>query len=622
MKRRLLFSLLGAITACSLTMVLVLRGEDTPPPAPAAPVAEQPAAQPPAPTTTVESPAPPAVEPAPAPAATASTAAPAAPAAQPAAATSAAPAAEPAAPALRRLDAAEGHPAAAPAEPDRTTRRHGRHGRASMGGQGDGRVTFFHDTVVEKDEQEQAAVSIFGSTTVDGHASDAAVSVMGNTTVNGSVGDAAVSVMGTTTVNGTAGDAAVAVGGDVVVNGHVHDVVSVGGNVKLGPNAVVDGDLVVVGGVLEQDPSAAIHGHVQRVRLPAISWVFAWVRSALFKGRLLSFDPAASWAWVVAFIALGFYLLLALVFPRGLTKCVETLEQRPGYVVLTALVMTLGMPIIFLLLALTGFGVVVIPVLGAALLVARLLGRATMMAWIGRRFTGTLGANPSAQIALSVLIGGLVVMGFYLIPLVAFLVTMLIGWLGLGTVVYTLLLSMRRNGAKPAPSAPAAGAPGSVAPAVTAAVVGAPPVVIGVGAAVPVPPVVAAPPVSWAMLPRAGFWIRVAASLLDAILLSVAAAMVHLASLFLLLFAAYCIVLWALKGTTIGGIICGLKLVRLDDRPIDWTVAVVRGLAGFLSLAVLGLGFLWVAFDDEKQSWHDKIAGTTIVKMPKGVSLI
>jgi uncharacterized RDD family membrane protein YckC len=130
------------------------------------------------------------------------------------------------------------------------------------------------------------------------------------------------------------------------------------------------------------------------------------------------------------------------------------------------------------------------------------------------------------------------------------------------------------------------------------------------------------PPVSWATLPRAGFWIRVAASLLDAILISVAAAMIHLAWLFLLLFAAYCIVLWALKGTTIGGIICGLKLVRLDDRPVDWTVAIVRGLAGFLSLAVLGLGFMWVAFDDEKQSWHDKIAGTTIVKMPKGVSLI
>jgi uncharacterized RDD family membrane protein YckC len=80
--------------------------------------------------------------------------------------------------------------------------------------------------------------------------------------------------------------------------------------------------------------------------------------------------------------------------------------------------------------------------------------------------------------------------------------------------------------------------------------------------------------------------------------------------------------MWKFKGTTIGGIICGLKVVRLDDRELDWPTAVVRALACFLSMAVAGLGFLWVVFDSEKQSWHDKIAGTTVVRVPKGVSLI
>jgi uncharacterized RDD family membrane protein YckC len=41
-----------------------------------------------------------------------------------------------------------------------------------------------------------------------------------------------------------------------------------------------------------------------------------------------------------------------------------------------------------------------------------------------------------------------------------------------------------------------------------------------------------------------------------------------------------------------------------------------------LSLFVAGLGFIWVAFDDECQSWHDKISGTTIVRVPRGISLI
>ena len=80
--------------------------------------------------------------------------------------------------------------------------------------------------------------------------------------------------------------------------------------------------------------------------------------------------------------------------------------------------------------------------------------------------------------------------------------------------------------------------------------------------------------------------------------------------------------MWRRRGTTIGGIVCGLKVVRIDNREIDWTTAIVRALGCFLSLAVVGLGFIWVAFDDEKQSWHDKIAGTTVVRVPKGMSLI
>ncbi len=105
-------------------------------------------------------------------------------------------------------------------------------------------------------------------------------------------------------------------------------------------------------------------------------------------------------------------------------------------------------------------------------------------------------------------------------------------------------------------------------------------------------------------------------------MVSIATSAVNGGDLFLLVMAAYCVVMWALKGTTVGGIICGLKVVRLDDRPLDWSVAFVRGLAAFLSLFVAGLGFIWVAFDSEAQSWHDKIAGTTIVRVPRGVSLI
>ena len=90
----------------------------------------------------------------------------------------------------------------------------------------------------------------------------------------------------------------------------------------------------------------------------------------------------------------------------------------------------------------------------------------------------------------------------------------------------------------------------------------------------------------------------------------------------LLLLASYGAVMWKLKGTTVGGVVFNLQVVRLDGRELDWATAIVRALSCFLSLFVLGLGFIWIAFDEHRQAWHDKIAGTVVVRVPKGVSLL
>jgi uncharacterized RDD family membrane protein YckC len=136
----------------------------------------------------------------------------------------------------------------------------------------------------------------------------------------------------------------------------------------------------------------------------------------------------------------------------------------------------------------------------------------------------------------------------------------------------------------------------------------------------PVPPVVQA--ISQAQeagLPKAGFWIRMVALLVDLVLIGI---VTRSGAVMLPALALYGAVLWKLKGSTVGGIIFGLKVVRHDGRPMDWATAVVRALACFFSLIFLGLGFFWIAFDAEKQGWHDKIAGTVVVRLQKGVSLI
>jgi uncharacterized RDD family membrane protein YckC len=492
------------------------------------------------------------------------------------------------------------------------------------------RVSVMHDSTLAAGEKAEAVVSIFGSSTSAGEVSDAVVSVIGSSTSSGNVGGAVVSVIGNTRVTGgTVGDTSVAVLGSNYINAHIKgEVVAVLGNVDLGPDAVVDGDLICIGGTVTRDAKATVRGDVQNIAIGGHHFNFdglhAWFKECFLYARPLAFGAHLGWAWLIAGMCLAFYALLALIAPEGVNKCVQTLEDRPGKSILAGFLTLLLTPVAYLLLVLTlalVIGVVLIPLFSLGLFFAAIFGKVVMLAWLGRRVTKPFGDGALAHPFFAVLIGGVIVMGLYTVPVLGFVVYKLLAILGLGVVVYTLLLAYRSSRPVPVKRGPASGA--TPAAGDTTAV---PPVL---GAMAPAPEVVASlpPVISASTLDRAGFWIRLGASLLDACMVGIAFGMLHkiwygFGGIFPFWFAVYCISMWATKGTTIGGIICGLKVVRLDDRPVDWGVAVVRGLTAFLSLAVAGLGFVWVAFDPEKQSWHDKVAGTTVVRVPKGTPLL
>ena len=86
---------------------------------------------------------------------------------------------------------------------------------------------------------------------------------------------------------------------------------------------------------------------------------------------------------------------------------------------------------------------------------------------------------------------------------------------------------------------------------------------------------------------------------------------------FFILLLGYHIGFWTWKATTVGGIICQLRVVRVDGAPLMFADALVRGLSSIFSLVVAGLGCLWILKDPDRQAWHDKIAGTYVVKVPK-----
>lgn len=606
---------LGAAVAIFFALTFSAFAQDekqtsTPPPPPA--VSEQP------PPATPASPAPAAVTP------------PAEPA-TPAPATAAAPE-EKKEPELRRLD-------------NSPTRKNSRSSSQRFEGiriKGNGNevVSVGHDSFLGKDQKADAVVSILGSSTSDGEVADAVVSILGDTRVTGPVGDSAVAVLGNTYVNSKIGGEAVAVLGDV----------------ELGPTAEVDGDVVSVGGVVKRDPGAIIHGNVQNVAFAGgvahLDSLHAWFRECLLLGRPLGFAAHLGFAWMFAIAFLVLYLLVALVFGSGVNKCVTTLETRPGSSILTAILSVLLAPVLIVLLCITVIGIAAVPFLALGFMVIAIFGKTVMLAWVGRRITKFFGDGPLQHPVFAVLVGGVIVLLLYCVPFVGMLVQKTFELLGFGVVVFTLILANRREKPTPPPRPPVAPAPTSVVPPVPPTMpmsspgFGASGIVAGepavAGAAAPVMPVVppepspavaafAAPPLVTPVSPsisaatgtRAGFLIRLAALALDFILIGIVVSFFYHGGKFILIVvAAYAAVMWKLKGTTIGGIVCGLKVVRIDDRPVDWATAIVRALGCFLSLAVVGLGFLWVAIDDDKQSWHDKIAGTTVVRVPKGVSLI
>ncbi|MET0497911.1 MAG: RDD family protein [Steroidobacteraceae bacterium] len=458
------------------------------------------------------------------------------------------------------------------------------------------------------------------------------IAIGGSASSDGEVSESVVSIVGNTRVNGPANEA-VAVFGNTYVNGHVQDTaVAVFGDVELGSRADVQGDVIAIGGSVIRDPAAVVHGAVQEISFPLpmghFDWLRTWLKHCLLLGRPLALEPGLGWAWSLAFGFLALYVCIALIYPSAVEKCVATLETRPGHSLLAALLSMFLSPVLMVMLAITVIGVALIPFVWIALFCAGIFGKVVVLAVLGRRLTRFISAGPLAHIAFPVFLGGLILIGLYLVPVLGFILYKLTELIGVGVVMYVLILAFKAHREQSAPPFAAAGGPTMMSTAVSAE--GGTPTIDAKpyeytykytytdADAVPS----AASPSAVQELPRAGFWIRMGALFVDGLLIAIALGALHdSGDTWLLVLAAYGAIMWKLKGTTIGGILCNLQVVRSDGREIDWPTAGIRALSCFLSLGAVGLGFLWIVFDDNRQAWHDKIAGTLVVRVPKGVSL-
>ena len=75
----------------------------------------------------------------------------------------------------------------------------------------------------------------------------------------------------------------------------------------------------------------------------------------------------------------------------------------------------------------------------------------------------------------------------------------------------------------------------------------------------------------------------------------------------------YYIFFWTLGGQTPGKALMGVRVVRLDGKPMTVGRSVRRFIGYGVCALSLGLGFAWAIIDDRRQGWDDKLAGTCVL---------
>jgi uncharacterized RDD family membrane protein YckC len=131
----------------------------------------------------------------------------------------------------------------------------------------------------------------------------------------------------------------------------------------------------------------------------------------------------------------------------------------------------------------------------------------------------------------------------------------------------------------------------------------------------------------------ANFWRRLLAVILDGIIVSIPANIFGAAigtglvvtggggvhyrgsgfqTILFIVYEALLIALW--NGQTIGKKAMGIRVVSAGGAPVSVGMAFVRSLMKIVSGVVFCLGYLWMLWDPNKQTWHDKVAQTYVVR--------
>jgi uncharacterized RDD family membrane protein YckC len=411
------------------------------------------------------------------------------------------------------------------------------------------------------------------------------------------------------------------------------------GNITIEDGATIRRDLVVIGGSTNAPQTFTPGGdHVvlgNKWLGDTMRGVMPWITRGLLWGRLIV--PDIGWVWSVLFVFLILTLAINTLLHEPVGAFASTLSAKPFSAFATGLLVLLLAGPVSALLAATIIGIAIIPFFLCAIILAWITGKVGVLRWIGRTIF-TRGAEPETRLQAmrSVAVGFIAITLLYMVPVVGIVTWAMIGVFGLGAATQHFLSGLRRERPAKPPKAPKVAASSFAPPATSgpASFATPPPAASESVASEPIVSEPAAPPPPAYELgdkrafPRAAFLDRFAALAIDLVLVGIMTSVLvsnrrHFDDepFFPMLFFAYMVLFWAWQGTTLGGIICRLRIVRADGKRLEFVDAFVRALSAVLSVAALGIGFLWILRDPQQQAWHDKIAGTIVVKVPAGTPL-
>lgn len=157
-----------------------------------------------------------------------------------------------------------------------------------------------------------------------------------------------------------------------------------------------------------------------------------------------------------------------------------------------------------------------------------------------------------------------------------------------------------------------------------------PGVIMPGGASSTAEPITFAAPIHTRLTSFAGFWIRMLAFVVDALIVVIASEIIiqflnyfarnvnllPIAAILPLLIAfIYMTILWSAAQATVGQKFCGLRVVNaITWAKISFPRAAARWFALLFSMSILFVGVIMTAFTEGKRGLHDMIAGTFVLK--------